>query len=116
MYRTLIFICAATTLGLASASRAGEAAPSVELAAVNANAAVDGSSPLTAGSVVKDGHGATVGSIERVVSRAEGDRVVLRIGKDVLSLPVTSFDTSGDAVVTGHSKGELKAMARAAGS
>ena len=101
---------------LAVAALADAEAPSADEAGVNANAAVDGSSPLTAGSIVKDARGATVGRIERVVDVPDGaDRVVLRIGRDLVSAPADHFAVTDGAVTTSHSKAELRAMARAAG-
>jgi hypothetical protein len=119
MRTRLVFICLAAALsaGAAADARAQAEAPSAELAGVNANAAVDGSSPLTAGSIVKDARGATVGRIERVVDVPDGaDRVVLRIGGDLVSAPASSFAVTDGAVTTPHTKAELREMARTAGS
>ncbi|MFC3076541.1 hypothetical protein ACFODL_00420 [Phenylobacterium terrae] len=117
MRTRLVFICLAAALSAgAAADASAQAAPSADQAGVNANAAVDGSSPLTAGSVVKDARGATVGRIERVVDVPDGaDRVVLRIGRDLVSAPATSFTVTDGAVTAAHTKAELRAMARAAG-
>ncbi len=117
MYRMLIFVCAGALLAVGSGAKAGpEGAAAATEAAVNVNAAVDGSSPLTAGSIFKDSKGATVGKIERVVGlNGGGDRVVLRIGSDLISLPATSFNANGKFVTTTSTKAELRAMARAAG-
>lgn len=118
MRTRLVFICLAAGLsaGAAAEARAQAAVPAASQVAVNANAAVDGSSPLTAGSIVKDARGATVGRIERVVDLPDGaDRVVLRIGRDLVSAPADSFTVSDGAVTTSRSKAELRAMARAAG-
>lgn len=115
MRTRLVFICLAAG-ALAGPALADAEAPSADEAGVNANAAVDGSSPLTAGSIVRDARGAAVGRIERVVDVPHGaDRVVLRIGRDLVSAPASSFTMTGGAVTTPHSKAELKAMARAAG-
>ncbi|HEX2561847.1 hypothetical protein [Phenylobacterium sp.] len=114
----LVFICiaAAVSAGAAADARAQASAASADQAGVNANAAVDGSSPLTAGSIVKDARGATVGRIERVVDVPAGaDRVVLRIGRDLVSAPATSFTVTDGAVTATRTKAELRAMARAAG-
>lgn len=118
MRNRLVFICLAAALsaGAAADASAQQAAQSADQAGVNANAAVDGSSPLTAGSVVKDSRGATVGRIERVVDLPEGaDRVVLRIGRDLVSAPASGFTVSNGAVTSTQTKAELRAMARAAG-
>lgn len=114
----LVFICiaAGAFAGAAAESRAQPASPSADRAGVNANAAVDGSSPLTAGSLVKDARGATVGKIERVVDVPDGvDRVVLRIGSELVSVPAALFDPSGQFVTTSRSRSELRAMARVSG-
>lgn len=117
MYRMLIYVCAGALLAVGSGVKAGpDDAAAANQAAVNVNAAVDGSSPLTAGSIVKDAKGATVGKIERVVGlNGGGDRVVLRIGSDLVSIPAERFNANGKFVTTTATKAELRALARAAG-
>lgn len=119
MRTRLVFICLTAAVSTAAAdaqAQVAASAPTADQAGVNANAAVDGSSPLTAGSIVRDASGAAVGRIERVVDVPQGaDRVVLRIGRDLVSASASSFTINAGAVTTPHSKAELKAMARAAG-
>ncbi|HEY9219314.1 MAG TPA: hypothetical protein VIO94_14795 [Phenylobacterium sp.] len=118
MQRNIVYICLAAglSIGAVGAARAEPVALSADQAGVNVNAAVDGSSPLTAGSIVKDGAGATVGRIERVIDVPGGaDRVVLRIGSELLSVPASSVDASGKFATTAQSKAQLRALSRAAG-
>lgn len=89
---------------------AGSAGADASTGAISTPAA-----PIAVGSMVRDAKGATLGKVERVFADADGrQRVVLRMGRELASVPASTLTQAGKGFTSTQTKAELRAEARGA--
>jgi len=93
----------ALSAGTGSLAAAGSAA---------ANGA--GAFDVAPGMAVTDTHGKVIGTVRelRTTSRGEVEQVVMQVGDRTATLPASNFTGSGDVLVSGKGKGEVKKTAK----
>ncbi len=107
---------AASGMGSIAGSGNGMAQGSLGQLAASGSAAANGAGmfAIEPGMAIEDNKGRVIGYVQQVQQTKRGvvQAVTVEVGDRVATLPASSFSGSGEALVTGMTKGELKSTAK----